>query len=128
MKLLHCMSQDWFWIGLLLGLCLLNSLLYFEVFRDALKAYKQVGGKGQIAKAFLSLAGVFAFCAGAGYLTDWLGLFIPHYRVKVILLIPLVGFTAYMVYSIKRTGLIEKMFSLEKRLEEVTNENEALRK
>ena len=115
MFLVECMQRDWFWIGALISLCIINVILYLAVFTEALKQWRRLKQRkdAPIASGFLTLAGVFAFCAMSGYLTDVISLFMPHYRIKVILLIPLVIFTAYFVFYLKNSDLIGRMFAME---------------
>lgn len=124
MTLIECMGGDNFWIGLLLSLNLFNTVLYFMVFKHARKKYKELERRTPVAYAFFALGAVFAFCGLAGYMTDWLALWVPHYRVKVLLLIPLTIFTAHLVFYLQRANVVEKIFELER----LVNEREEKRK
>lgn len=77
----------------------------------------------KVARSFLSLTGVFFFCAICGYSMDIIGVFFPYYKIKIIFLCLLVPFTAWLVYAIKVNKIIAKIMGLEDKLEEALQRN-----
>lgn len=118
MLLIECMNWDWSWLAPLIALDIVNIVLYFVVFSLALSRYRAMKDKSQNAKSFLSLAAVFAACAVTGYAVDIVGLFVPHYRLKVLLLVVLVPTTAWLVYRISSGHLLDAIFKMDNELAE----------
>ena len=110
MLLIECMNSDWLWIGLLLTMTALISFIYMGIFLIALKRYIEMSVKTKLAKVYLAKMGVFAFCAVSGYSMYWVGLFMPHYRLMVITMIPLAIVSALMLYWMRKPELLDGIY------------------
>lgn len=114
MTLAHCMWQDWFWISVLVWCSSLVVLLYWLVAWTSYSEYKRIWPDStRVAWTFVSLTLVFAFCAIAWYASVVLALFIPVYRIKALIMIPLVISTIRLIYRLRQGDTIAKIIKME---------------
>lgn len=113
MTLVHCMRQDWFWIGLMVFANMTVIIGYLEFARRNYKAYKankKESGDDEVARAYTSLIGVFVFCALCGYSYPIVAIFAPIKKAFVILTFILGFFTWRLIFHANSVDFYNEMF------------------
>lgn len=109
MTLVHCMSQDWFWIGLMV---LANSFVilgYLEFARRNYKAYKKQKGS-EVADAYMGLIWVFIFCALCGYTYPIIAILYPIKKAFVLVTFALGFVTWNMIFKANSIDFYNEIF------------------
>lgn len=122
MNLWECSGND---LGFLIALSILVIAVIVQHAEVAFMAYREYRRRGAetYSASFLWLGAVFVFCSIAGYLLTFLSIFFPTYRLKTLFLVPLVIATFGLIWRMKRTGFVYKIFQLDELLEKTAKEH-----
>ncbi len=114
MTLIDCMQNDWFWVGLMVLANTTVILGYFEFARRNYQAYKRYNKdkaeKDEVSEAYMSLIGVFIFCAFCGYSYPILAIFLPIKKAFILITFVLVFFTWRLIFKANSVDFYNEIF------------------